>query len=101
MKESQELFSGLGTGSHTSQHAASSCSATSLLHTAHNHAKMRRFHDDTDTTRLQDFGDSKSHLFSQALLDLQSAGEHLGQTGQLGKTKDTTIWDVSNMHLRN
>lgn len=99
MKESQELFSGLGARPHASQHAAGGRCTAGLLHTTHDHAKMGRFHDNTDTAGLQDFGYGESDLLGQALLNLQSAGEHFGQAGQFRKTEDTAIRDVSDMHL--
>lgn len=99
VEESQEFFSGLSAGAHASQHAASGRGAAGLLHTAHDHAQVGRLHDDTDTAGLQDLGNSKSNLLSQALLNLQSAREHLGQTSQLGEAKDTAIRDVSDVHL--
>jgi hypothetical protein len=60
---------------------------------------VRRLHDDTYTTRLEDFRNGKGNLLGQALLDLKSAGEHLCQTSQLGQAKDTTVRDIANVHL--
>lgn len=99
VKESQEFFSGLGARAHASQHAASGRSAASLLHTTHNHAQVGGFHDDTHATGLQDLRNGKSNLLSQALLNLQSAREHLSQASQFGEAEDTAIRDVTDMHL--
>ena len=99
VQQSQELFTSLGAGPHASKHTASGRSAADLLHTSHNHAKVRRFHNNTDTTGLEDFGDCEGNLFGQALLDLKSAREHLCQASQLGETKHTAVRDVSNVHL--
>jgi hypothetical protein len=77
IQQSQELFASLGARAHASKHTASSRGAADLLHAAHNHAKVRRFHDNTDTTGLEDFGDCQGNLLGQALLDLKSAGKHL------------------------
>jgi aspartate carbamoyltransferase catalytic subunit len=40
-----------------------------------------RFHDNRNTTRLENLGDGQSDLLGQALLDLETTGEHLGQAG--------------------
>jgi hypothetical protein len=60
---------------------------------------MGRFHDDTNAAGLQNLRDGKGNLLSQALLNLQSAREHLSQASQLGEAEDTAIRDVSDMHL--
>ena len=78
---------------------------------------MTRFHDNGYALRLQDFGDCESHLLCQPLLDLESTGEHLRETGQFGETQYSsydqsaipkvvvfwqhTVWDVAYVHLDN
>lgn len=99
MKQSQELFPGLRARPHTSQHAAGCCSAANLLHASHDHAQVGRFHDDSDTSRLENLRYSQSNLLGQSLLDLKSAGEHLGQASQFGEAEDAAIRDVADMHL--
>lgn len=100
MEKGQELFSSLCARAHAPKHTASSGSAAGLLHTTHHHAEMRGLHHNTNTERLQYVGNGKGNLFRQALLHLESPGEHLRQTGQFGETQNPSVRNIPDMHLR-
>lgn len=99
VQEGQELLPGLCARPHASQHAAGCGGTASLLHTTHHHAEMGRFHNNTDTARLQNLRDGQSDLLGQALLYLKTAGEHFRQTGKLREAEDATVRDVTDVHL--
>lgn len=99
VQQSQKFFTSLGARTHTSKHTAGGCGAADLLHTAHNHAQVGRFHDNTNATGLEDLGDCQGNLLGHTFLDLKSPSEHLCQTSQLGETKHAAVRDVPNMHL--
>lgn len=68
--EIEKLVPRLGTRTHASQHAARHRRRTRLLHAAHDHAQVARFHDDGDALRLQHLRDGQGDLFREPLLDL-------------------------------
>jgi hypothetical protein len=55
--------------------------------------------DDGDTLRLKHFGEGKGDLLREAFLDLETAGEHFGDAGELRETNDAAIGDVADVHL--
>lgn len=99
IQQGQEFLPGLRAGPHTTKHTAGGRGAACLLHPTHHHTQVARLHDHADSQRLQDLGDRQRNLLGQSLLDLQSAREHFRQTSQFRKTKDSTVRDVSDMHL--
>jgi hypothetical protein len=60
---------------------------------------MARFDYDGDTLRLQHLGQRESNLLGEALLDLESTREHLGNTGKFRETDDAAVRDVADVHL--
>lgn len=95
----QELFPGFSGGPHAAQHATGGCGGRGLLYTAHDHAEMARLNHDSDTLRLEHLREGECNLLGESLLDLQAAGKHLSDTGELGETDDAAVGDVSNVHL--
>lgn len=61
---------------------------------------MRGLHDNADATGLENFRNGLRNLLSEAFLDLKSAGEHLGDSVELGSINDVAIGNVTDMHLR-
>ena len=99
VQQSQEFLASLSTRSHAAQHAAGGRGAASLLDATHDHAKVGGFHNNPDTTWLENFRDCQSNLLGQALLNLKSAGEHLSQASKLRESEDTAIRDIADVHL--
>lgn len=60
---------------------------------------MARFHDDSYTLGLKHLGQGQSDLLRQTLLYLESAREHFRNPGKLRETEDTTVGNISNVHL--
>lgn len=98
--ESEELISRLRALPHSTEHAARSRGRTGLLHAAHDHAHVRRLHDDGDTLGFEHFAESEGDLLRQTLLYLQASAEHLGNASELGKADDSPGWDISDVHLQ-
>lgn len=96
----EEFIASLGLALETAEDAAGDCAGSCLFDTAHHHAQVARFHDDGDTLGLEDFHNGVSDFFGQTFLDLQAAGEHLGDSGKLGKADDGFVGDVADGHLR-
>jgi hypothetical protein len=86
MQQGQEFLTSLSTRPHAAQHAAGGRGAASFLNTTHDHAQVGGFHNNSDTTGLENFRDGQSNLLGQTLLNLKSAREHLSQAGQLRKS---------------
>lgn len=97
--KAKELVPGLGLALEAAQDAAGDGGGRRLLDAAHDHAEVGRLHDDGDALGLEDLHDGVGHLLGEALLDLEPAGEHLGDAGQLGETDDCLVGDVANVHL--
>ena len=69
------------------------------MNATHDHTQVAGFHDDSNALWLKDFRQGESDLFGQTLLDLESAREHLGNTGQLREAENAAIGNVTNVHL--
>ena len=98
-EESQKFMSSLLARSHASKHTASGRDAVDLLHTPHRHAQVCRLHDHTYALRQQHIVNSLSNLLCQSLLNLESSREHLSQSRQFRKAKDSAIGDIADVHL--
>lgn len=98
--EVEELVSRLGLALEAAENAAGDGAGGGLFDTAHHHAQMARLHDYSDTLRLEDLHNGVSNFLSQAFLNLQAAGEHLGDSGKFGKADDGLVGDVTDVHLR-
>jgi len=61
---------------------------------------MGALHHNCDALRFEDLRDRECDLFGQSFLDLQAAGKHLGETGELGEAEDAPVRDVANVHLK-
>lgn len=96
----EEFVASLRLALETAEDAAGDCAGSCLFDTAHHHAQVARFHDDGDTLGLEDLHNGMSDFFGQTFLDLQAAGEHLGDSGKLGKADDGFVGDVADGHLR-
>lgn len=97
--QAQELAPRLLPRLKAAQHAAGNGTARGLLDTSHNHAQVAALHDNRDTLGLEDLHDSIGHLLGQALLDLQSAREQVGNARQLANSNHGVAGDVADMHL--
>lgn len=60
---------------------------------------MAGFCNDGDALRLQHFGEGTGDLLREPFLDLKSPREHFDYSGDLGKTNQLAVGDVSDMHL--
>jgi hypothetical protein len=54
------------------EHATSGGNCSSLLHPTHHHTEMVGLYNDGDASRLEQFGEAKSDLLCEPLLDLKS-----------------------------
>src|SRR5881392_3336279 len=66
-----------------------------LFDAAHHHAKMFRLHDDRHSGWLKTIHERFGDLRSEIFLDLQTARKDINNAGNLGKTDDFSIWNVS------
>jgi hypothetical protein len=98
--EVEELVARLGLALETAENAAGNGAGGGLFDAAHHHAQVARLHDHGDTLGLEDFHDSVGDFLGQTLLDLKTAGKHLGDSGELGKADDGLVGDVTDVHLR-
>ena len=60
---------------------------------------MARLYYDGDALRLEHPGKGEGYLFREPFLHLEPAGEHLGDSGELGEPDHSAVGDVANMHL--
>lgn len=97
--EAQKLVARLGLALKAAEDAAGNGRCPRLLDAAHDHAQVARLHDDGDALGLENLHDGVGNLLGQALLDLQAAGVHFGDAGQLGEADDGVAGDVANVHL--
>jgi hypothetical protein len=97
--EVEELVARLGLALETAENAAGNGAGGGLFDAAHHHAQVARLHDHGDTLGLEDFHDSVGDFLGQTLLDLKTAGKHLGDSGELGKADDGLVGDVTDVHL--
>ena len=72
-----------------------------LFDAAHHHAKMFRLHDDRHTGWLKTIHKRFGDLSGKIFLDLQTSREDINNAGNLGKTDDFPIWNVSYMRASN
>ena len=60
---------------------------------------MARFDYNCDTLWLKHLREGESDLFGEALLYLETASKHFGDTSELGQTDHAAVRDVADMHL--
>lgn len=60
---------------------------------------MARFDYNCDTLWLKHLREGESDLLGEALLYLETASKHFGDTSELGQTDYATVRDVADMHL--
>lgn len=80
-------------------HVARFCGAVLLLYSAHHHAEVTCFYDDSYTLWLQDFLERITDLLPEALLDLESASIHIHNPWDLTEANDLRIWNVADVHF--
>lgn len=97
--KAQELVSRLGLALEASEDAAGDGGGAPLLDAAHDHAEMAGLHDDGDALGLEDLHDGVGDFLGEALLDLETAGVHLGDAGEFGEADDGVGGDVTDVHL--
>mmetsp|Transcript_7492 Transcript_7492/g.20239 ORF Transcript_7492/g.20239 Transcript_7492/m.20239 type:complete len:278 (-) Transcript_7492:320-1153(-) len=95
--DSKELGSDLSVILEDSAHGRGGCGGADLLHSAHDHAEVSAFDDDGNTQWFDGLNDGIGDLAGETLLDLQAAGEDLGNTGELGESENLAVGDVSDM----
>lgn len=98
--EVEELVARLGLALEAAENAAGDGAGGGLFDAAHHHAQVARLHDHGDTLGLEDLHDGVGDFLGQALLDLKTAGKHLGDSGELGKANNGLVGDVAYVHLR-
>ncbi len=97
--EGEKLVAGLGLALEAAEDAGRNGRGGGLLDAAHDHAEVGGLHDDGDALGLEDVHDGVGDLLGEALLDLQAAGVHLGDAGELGEADDGVAGDVADVHL--
>lgn len=97
--EVEELVARLGLALEAAENAAGDGAGGGLFDAAHHHAQVARLHDHGDTLGLEDLHDGVGDFLGQALLDLKTAGKHLGDSGELGKADNGLVGDVADVHL--
>lgn len=60
---------------------------------------MRTFHNNTNAVCSEQIRDGRGNLAGQALLNLESAREHFGQSSKFGKTNHMFSRNIANMYL--
>lgn len=60
---------------------------------------MARFDDYCYSSWIKNLVKSKSHLFGESLLDLESAREHIGNSCEFGEPDDPLSRNISDVHL--
>jgi hypothetical protein len=99
VNEIQKLLSNSCRRLHATEHAAGCRDCACLLDSTHHHTKMARLYYDGDTLRLEHLGNGNGNLFCKAFLYLESAGERLGDSSELGEPDHSAVGDVANVHL--
>jgi hypothetical protein len=97
--EVEEFVARLGLALEAAKNAAGDGASGGLFNAAHHHAQVARLHDHGDTLGLEDLHDGVGDFLGQALLDLKTAGKHLGDSGELGKADDGLVGDIADVHL--
>ena len=85
---------------YASQHAACDCCCTGFLYSSHDHAKVARLHYHCHSLGLENLHDCVCNIFCQALLDLETSGEHVCDSREFRDTDNVSIRDISNVHLQ-
>ncbi len=98
--KAQKLVARLGLALKAAEDAAGYGRGAGLLDAAHHHAQVAGLHDDGDALGLENLHDGVGDLLGQALLDLQAAGVHFGDAGELGEADDGVAGDVADVHLQ-
>src|SRR5437660_12229106 len=79
------------------EHSTRCCNGILLFDSAHHHAHMASFGDDTDAMRLEILHDRLAYLMRHAFLHLKPAGKDLHDSGNFRKPDYPAFWNIGNM----
>ncbi|KAG1249111.1 hypothetical protein G6F68_013513 [Rhizopus microsporus] len=97
--EAQEFGPGRRVVVEFAQHHGRDHGRVLLFHAAHHHAHVLGFDDDAHACRAGDGLDGLGDLAAEVFLDLQAAGIHLDDAGDLGQAQDAAGRQVGHVRL--